>query len=758
MALLSLKVANAVHNQGGRGMTAAVWGATPAEWQAFRGWGITEDLLPVVSNPQATISPNSKMRDLGKTPSRYNRDRHAVGISQWTRNYSTDEEVARWQRESDLGICVQTRLVRAVDIDITDADFAQRVRDTVELLVGRLPVRHRQNSSKCLLAFKMAGEHSKRIIRTERGIIEFLANGQQFVAAGTHPSGARYQWEGGLAEDVPYLTLDEFNTVWAALASEFGESSTEVRAPVTLTQQRLADDVASDEVVEFLHRTGWVRSVDNQGRVHIRCPWVNEHTSDMGDADTSTTYFPRGVGGIALGHFKCQHAHCQEAGRTDGDFLEAVGYAQEDFQVIEAAEGEDGVAEPPPWPAFTRDRGRIQNTASNTELALQRPDFTGASLAYDAFKDDLLIAWEGESEWRPLRDNDYFRLLVALERRGFHKPSMEFVRRGVPHVGEQNRFDSAIDWAKGLVWDGVPRVAGFLHRYFGTADTDYARAVSVYIWTALAGRCLVPGVKADMVPILVGKQGVGKTRGVSALVPEPGAFVEINLEHRDDNLARSMRGKLVGELGELRGLRGRESESIKAWISRTHEEWTPKYMERATRFPRRLLLIGTTNENDILGDATGERRWLPIDVGVADVEAIERDRDQLWAEGAAMFAAEGVQWQEAQMLAVDEHHKFKQQDPWAWAVVKWLSDPTIDGAPAGSGFSTAEVLEGALGLHKSQVNSFTQRRVGAILRELGFEEYDARRRVGTKKVGQRRAWRPAKNCEFAENNEFDDLA
>ncbi|ESF27670.1 putative replication protein, partial [Salmonella enterica subsp. enterica serovar Tallahassee str. 0012] len=45
--------------------------------------------------------------------------------------------------------------------------------------------------------------------------------------------------------------------------------------------------------------------------------------------------------------------------------------------------------------------------------------------------------------------------------------------------------------------------------------------------TALAGRVLEPGVKADMVPILVGPQGCGKSSGVEALSPDPAFFTEI---------------------------------------------------------------------------------------------------------------------------------------------------------------------------------------------------------------------------------------
>ncbi|MCV5824559.1 virulence-associated E family protein, partial [Escherichia coli] len=83
---------------------------------------------------------------------------------------------------------------------------------------------------------------------------------------------------------------------------------------------------------------------------------------------------------------------------------------------------------------------------------------------------------------------------------------------------------------------------------------------------------------------------------------------------KDDDLARKMRGRLVAEIGELRGLNTKELESIKAFVTRTHENWIPKYREFATQFPRRLVFVGTTNEDEFLADKTGNRRWLPVEV------------------------------------------------------------------------------------------------------------------------------------------------
>jgi predicted P-loop ATPase len=163
------------------------------------------------------------------------------------------------------------------------------------------------------------------------------------------------------------------------------------------------------------------------------------------------------------------------------------------------------------------------------------------------------------------------------------------------------------------------------------------------MWSAMAGRIMEPGAKADMVPVLVGKGGVGKSTLVAALAPEEGAFAEISFDDDEVKLARRIRGKLVVELGELKGLRRKEKDSLKAWITKQFEEWEPKYQEFETRYGRRCLFVGTTNTHDFLeDDGAGNRRWLPVDVGQIRLDALERD--QLWAEGLAIWRRSGVDY------------------------------------------------------------------------------------------------------------------
>ncbi|MGV3498810.1 MAG: hypothetical protein ACO1OR_08300, partial [Hydrogenophaga sp.] len=87
---------------------------------------------------------------------------------------------------------------------------------------------------------------------------------------------------------------------------------------------------AADPVVDYLYEHGWVTDVEPDGRLHVRCPWESEHTTDTGAS--STTYFPAGVGGFDTGGFKCMHTHC--AGRHVGMFTEAIGWVTQSFNVI----------------------------------------------------------------------------------------------------------------------------------------------------------------------------------------------------------------------------------------------------------------------------------------------------------------------------------------------------------------------------------------------------------------------------------------
>lgn len=308
------------------------YGALPGEWsQLDLVLELTEHLLPVVSNPNAIPAPESSIKQPGKLPSIYRQDGYMVGIGKWTEKISTSREVSRWEKVPDYGICLQTRRVRAIDVDVGEPLEAGDIEATIVEHIGfRLPIRRRSNSSKFLVLFKMPGDFTKRRFKTAGGVIEFLANGQQAVICGTHPSGARYEFDGGLPDHIPQLSDQQFEDLWALLNEKFGtEPSVEARKGIAPVKPRSMDDV-KDPLVDYLEARGLVLDYHRSGRLDITCPFADDHTTESGNS--STSYFPAGVGGFGRGHFKCQHSHCID--RLDGEFKDAIGWSIEGFEEL----------------------------------------------------------------------------------------------------------------------------------------------------------------------------------------------------------------------------------------------------------------------------------------------------------------------------------------------------------------------------------------------------------------------------------------
>lgn len=310
------------------------WGALPDEWVHFDFvLGYTDRLLPVVCNADANISPSSKMKALGKTPSIYNSQRQVIGISEWTSKSSTGADIEKWMREPDYGICIKTGSgIVALDCDSDDADVQARIQAFMLESFGQIPPRRfRDNSKKCLYLIAVEGEYSKRVHRLENnlGIIELLAKGQQFVAMGVHPTGARLRWDNDLPSEPFTITENKLNDFWQALATELPVSSSSELSRLGKARDRsIATPNATDEVAEFLDSKGLTLDCGCNGERYISCPFEKGHSTDSGV--TSTAYFPKNTAGYAMGHFKCLHASC--AHRNDGDFINAIGFGVEDFE------------------------------------------------------------------------------------------------------------------------------------------------------------------------------------------------------------------------------------------------------------------------------------------------------------------------------------------------------------------------------------------------------------------------------------------
>ncbi len=364
-------------------------------------------------------------------------------------------------------------------------------------------------------------------------------------------------------------------------------------------------------------------------------------------------------------------AHPKPNGDIDRYIADVDGFlAGEDFKDRKVTITDSGELQTTPVPInntyAVNKSGKIEITQANLLKLL-----ANYQLRYDEFRATYMGVFDGVM--RVITEEDYTRIQYKAEQMGFLRVPTTMVRENVLMCCANNTFDSAVEWGNSLVWDGIPRCDSLLSTYFGAEDNPYTSAASLYVASAMGGRLMEPGCKADSAIVLVGPQGAGKTISIQALSPMEDSFVEISLHSRDSDLSRHLRGKLIGELAELRGLKSKDAEDIKAWMSRTNEEWVPKYMEFTKTFKRRLTFWGSTNDSQFLNDVTGNRRWLPINVINPNPELIKKDCLQIWAEAIDIFKNYGILWKVVQELADDARADHFDEDPFVEDVREFLA-------------------------------------------------------------------------------------
>ena len=715
-------------------------GASREEWiHCVGALNVKMDILPVVADTSCAISKSSSLTSLGKVPSCFNPCGDVIGIKRWATRDITRDDINKWAIVPEYGICIRTRSVRALDIDVDDPILSKKICECINEYMGvlgyDLPTRFRDNSGRSLLALRIdSGKMPKRKMCVEGGIIELLATGQQFVAFGTHPSGARYEWVGGLPHPFPSVPICVFDELWAMLEQRFSTGPT-TTGRVSLRSHD-PDIKVDDPVADYIRGAKNMIVGETKGALTIVCPWASEHTSGD-DGDGSTTWFIAGSHGYASGHFKCLHAHC--VARTDMDFHSAIGYRDDvvsDFDVIPVFENERELK-------LKRNKsGSPLAIINNVTEAIRRPELCGLGLRDDTFSGVTMRssgharANKGQRVWKAFEDTDYTVLHNTLERdMGFCPIREGMIKNATALVAHENRCDGMIDWIDGLKWDGVERIDTFMTTYFKSDDRDgidniddseYLTALSRYMWSALAGRIVEPGVKCDMIPVFIGPQGVGKSIGIQAMCPTRESFTEISFTDRTADMVRMIQGRVIGEISELRGLHTRDLETIKAFVTVTSDSWIPKYREKSKQSLRRIVLIGTTNSDEFLSDDTGNRRWLPARVGETgqiDIAAIKRDRDMLWAEAKVLFGLHGIEHVNVSALVTDKHAEHTITDNWIDIVRDWINEPDIlaGTVPCNERFlRLIDIASGALSIEPCNFDMLKQKRLGSVMRRIGY--------------------------------------
>ena len=369
--------------------------------------------------------------------------------------------------------------------------------------------------------------------------------------------------------------------------------------------------------------------------------------------------------------------------------------------------------------------GEAKNCTHNAAMILRYADEVRGTLRYDLLRGQVLVVGGPLAVYSPA--------VLATGTRAWLESAHQIaisehdVRTVLLMVARESPWDPVREYLESLKWDGKPRLDTWLRDYMGADDISYHTLVGARWMISAVARARRPGCQVDTVLVLEGEQGIGKSSAFRILGGDWHRETSVVAGNKDSRM-EAVRTWLV-ELAELASIRKVEAESIKSFITACVDSFRPPYGAVVEDYPRRCVFVGTTNDDEYLGDATGNRRFLPVKCGVVDRAALARDRDQLWAEADNRYKAGEPWWLEgagAEVAAdVVEERVADDQAPvvQVWA---WWSGLQPERRPE---FITTAEVGAALACPPDRLTRGYQMQVGRALRKLGFKK-DRRRVAG----------------------------
>lgn len=327
-------------------------------------------------------------------------------------------------------------------------------------------------------------------------------------------------------------------------------------------------------------------------------------------------------------------------------------------------------------------KGNKQVTVNNFVNAFKSDPLLNGLLAYDMLKETIVFTRpsftaKGSKKGDLVSDTDISIIKGRIERmHGIYNDAK--LNDAIEQVSSDNAFHPIKLYLESLTWDGVPRIDTFLVEYMGAEDNAYTREAFRKMLLAAVTRIYEPGSKFDTALVFYSEQGVGKSTLIQRL--SKGWFNDSLTNLSGKESYEAIQFAWLVELAELSALRKSDVEAVKNFISKREDTYRGAYARRVKTHKRQCVFFGSTNDDEFLKDATGNRRFFPVEVKRTrktrlifepEFDAIV---DQLWAEAMEgyMLGEALTLSDEAEAIAGGTREEFTERTPIQGLIEEYL--------------------------------------------------------------------------------------
>ena len=423
-------------------------------------------------------------------------------------------------------------------------------------------------------------------------------------------------------------------------------------------------------------------------KVRVICPWVDGHT---GHDKTGTVLFRPSDENRMAGGFKCHHSHCKdkeikhvfelinrERGPIGEVFLREEAFKEMSQHPLVAStqvvEFKDTLllnqmqtiipTERFPHTVTGKSTLKIKDTIQNMQYLLSQ---IGLTVARCQIRKTNIFYLNGNE----LIGEDTFEETMAINLGSFMRLNgmdSKNARDYINAIGNNNPINPVVDYLASLQLDDSQ---DWIKKLVGTLDVEDQEVTykMFKVWFIQACAAADNGrlgidvrkrlkkfalPKFSYVLLAVGAQGANKTSGLESMLPAVlrkffGGGLILDLKNKD-SLVKAL-SYWVGELGELDATFSKSDiASLKAFLSGDTDDIRLPYKASATKMRRRTAFVASVNDDMVLKDPTGNRRYLPFRTSDLMHTFTAEELDKVWGQAWHLYTTGNAWWPEGQAL------------------------------------------------------------------------------------------------------------
>lgn len=331
--------------------------------------------------------------------------------------------------------------------------------------------------------------------------------------------------------------------------------------------------------------------------------------------------------------------------------------------------------------------GLYEKTIGNAVTILNNDRNLKDNMVFDRFSNRFLITkklpWSREDEIYPRLwgESDDAELRCYLEKNYDKFKGKDLINDALLILKNRNSINVAKQYFENLkAHDGVSRLETLFVDYLGAEDTPYIRETTKKIFVAAVARAITEKpIKFDNMIILTGPQGIGKSTILNKMAGD--WFTDNIIDFSSKDTLLILQNCLIAEVAELQSFKKADVNTLKMFLGQQTDKFRAPYERREEEHPRHCVFFGTTNDREFLRDATGNRRYWPIECGVIKpkknvfTELLDYEKEQIWAEAVKLFRNGEKLYlsNEIEEEARKQQKSRLEEDPWESVIVEYLN-------------------------------------------------------------------------------------